>query len=254
MRGVAGNRWFFRRGLWGVYWDFAPIWLGLLFLIAACADPGPERTAAVDAGIGREDPRSGTPAALEQGLAAYARVLGRLVRSGCLDLAALEEDAAIASDLAAARLLLGQVAPHELPVAARLPFWIDLHNLCLLEGLLAGLQQDPDFHVGWYTFDLLRERRCPVGGAVLTLTEIVSGVRGVPDPLADRPFAQTFPTQVDPRVHCALYQGARSGPSLPALPLSGDEAEVRLARACSRWLNHPWRGAGPDGLSASFSW
>ncbi len=158
-----------------------------------------------------------------------------------------------------------------------LAFWLNLYNAWAIQTALGQLAIDP----GWAgasastwngeetgtTFVMFTTRFVTVGGVQLSLNEVEHGVlRGDVDPAtyADEPdllaaiegwhAALWGDAPVDARIHMGLNCVSRSCPDVPARAFTADNVYAALDDNAARFLAHPGKGAGPDGISVLFSW
>jgi len=153
--------------------------------------------------------------------------------------------------------------------AERLAYWINGYNAGVIRGVLDHYNGDHGYRVieGGF-FD---EARYTFGGVQLSLNHVEQGVvRG--DFQHDSMISVTGDVRdmitlwhedlwdgdvVDARVHAALNCAALGCPNLLATApfvYRADVLEEQLETATRQWLDHPGKGAGPQGISQLFEW
>ncbi len=172
--------------------------------------------------------------------------------------------------LADALANLGAVDPSALADRGeRLAFWMNQYNVWVVQGIVTTLQADPDYpgveSDGWALFNTAFVQ---AGGLELTLNQVEHCViRGDPqsfelyveDPaLADQLWAWHDELWdggvVDARIHVGINCASVGCPDITAGAWQPETLDADLDAAAARFLAHPGKGAGPDGISTLFSW
>lgn len=169
----------------------------------------------------------------------------------------------------------------------RLAYWLNTYNAWTLQGVLSQLAEDPDW-IGvesstWdgeetgVTFAMFNVTYVAVGDELFTLNAIEHGIiRGDPYALGElegfedvdyfggdaEQIAQAKAWHeelwggdpVDARIHMALNCASYGCPDIGDFAWRGATIDADLTAAAARFLQHPGKGAGPDGISSLFSW
>lgn len=167
----------------------------------------------------------------------------------------------------------------------RLAYWLNTYNAWTLQGVLSQLEQDPDWSgVSSSTWDgaetgvgfaMFNVTYVAVGEELFTLNAIEHGIirgdayaLGDVDGVADyfggdeAQIAQARAWHeelwgedpVDARIHVALNCASYGCPDLGDFAWRGSTLDADLDAAAARFVEHPGKGAGPDGISQLFSW
>lgn len=151
----------------------------------------------------------------------------------------------------------------------RFAFWLNLYNVWVVQGVVDVLADDPDY-VGVESdeFRLFQTAFVQVGGVELTLNQVEHCVmRGdqqsfdlyVDDPvLADQLWAWHDELwegdPVDARLHVGINCASIGCPDILNGAFQPALLDEQLDAAATRFLAHPGKGAGPDGISVLFNW
>ena len=165
---------------------------------------------------------------------------------------------------------LGAVAPAALQGQdEQLAFWMNLYNVWVVQGIVTTLEADPDYPgVESDEWALFNTAFVQVGGLELTLNQVEHCViRGdeqsfelyVEDAAME---AQLWAWHealweggvVDARIHVGMNCASVGCPDITAGAWQPATLDSDLDAAATRFLAHPGKGAGPDGISTLFSW
>jgi hypothetical protein len=161
--------------------------------------------------------------------------------------------------------------------AEQLAFWMNLYNAWVLKGSLDQISADASWAgasastwngeetgIPWTMFST---RFIAVGDYTLSLDEVEHGVlRGafIPENYEDEPevLAQLEAWHEalwsggtpDARLHMGVNCASRSCPDIPVRAFTADNVYDLLDDNAARFLAHPGKGAGPDGVSTLFNW
>lgn len=151
----------------------------------------------------------------------------------------------------------------------KLAFWMNLYNLWVVQAALTSWD-DPDFDgASSDDFALFNTAFVQVDGQSLTLNMLEHGlIRGHQGSMdyyfADDPDLRALVeawhadlwqgAPVDARIHVGLNCMSRSCPDLPGGAWRAATLWTDLDAAAVRFVDHPGKGAGPDGVSTLFNW
>lgn len=155
--------------------------------------------------------------------------------------------------------------------AERQAFAYNLYNGWMIAAAASALRSDAGWGGvstgGFAIFDqplVSVDQAAADGGMVLSLNQLEHGLlRGDPEVLAGCPDpdrARAWHAALwegatpDPRLHVALNCASHSCPDLPAGAWQAATLDDDLDAAATRFLDHPGKGAGSDGISALFTW
>ncbi len=144
-------------------------------------------------------------------------------------------------------------------------FWINAYNAHVLRGVMDKLAGNAKFSVSDKGFVFFDEVRYKAAGQTLSLNEIENGIlRG---DWGHKSLKKTPATRlqrmkqlnagvgkVDPRIHFALVCASLGCPNLRAGAFTEKDLEAQLQQDTRAYINDPLKGAGPQGISALFSW
>jgi hypothetical protein len=153
----------------------------------------------------------------------------------------------------------------------RQAFAYNLYNGWMIAAAVEALRADPGWggvsSSGFAVFDqplVAVDQAAADGGMVLSLNQLEHGLirgeaavlAGCPDPDRARAWHAALwqGAAPDPRLHVALNCASRSCPDLPAGAWQAATLDDDLDVAAARFVDHPGKGAGPDGVSALFTW
>mgnify|MGYP002632916296 CR=1 FL=1 len=147
----------------------------------------------------------------------------------------------------------------------RQAYWYNLYNGWMVAAALSRLQDDPSWPgVSEDLFVIFDETFVVADGSALSLNQLEHGIlRGETDTLltiestglAAAWHDATWPEgTVDPRLHIALNCASEGCPNLPAGAWQAATLDADLDLAATQFVDHPGKGAGPDGISALFTW
>ena len=197
--------------------------------------------------------------------AAWAGVLAAHHRGECFDYDGL-------SASPEGRALLGQyldqlarVRLDSLEGAERLAFWLNAYNAVTVQGVMDAREDEPGFRVDENGFAFFQVRRATVGGLVLSLDALEHGVirgdvsreslAGFEAAEKDQFLAEhTALGALDPRIHFALNCASSSCPDLRGEPYRGEALDAQLSAQSTQFMDNAAKGAGPNGISALFTW
>ena len=152
----------------------------------------------------------------------------------------------------------------------KLAFWMNLYNAWTLQGVLDAQTSDPSYAtVATDDFAVFDVALVQVGGVVLSLNQLEHGVmRGDPasmdlyfvDQDALRGQADAWNADLwrgdapDARLHMGINCASVGCPDLGGRAWQAATLESDLDIAAKRFVDHPGKGAGPDGVSRLFRW
>ncbi|MCY1031793.1 DUF547 domain-containing protein [Corallococcus sp. BB11-1] len=153
----------------------------------------------------------------------YASALDRVRPSGDLDFAGLQQDrAALEQFVASLASVSPRLRPELFPTQEDgLAYWLNAYNALVL---LQLVERHPEgvSSMGFGRF--YWGRAWPVGGERLTLWALEQRI---------------LDEYADPRVHFALFQGTRGGPSLDGAPYQPEFLDAQLNDASRRFMGNP---------------
>lgn len=155
--------------------------------------------------------------------------------------------------------------------AEKLAFWMNLYNAWTLQGVLDAQAADPAFEsVSADEFALFNVAFVQVGGVSLSLNQLEHGVMRADPASMDFYFPEgeaALRTQVeawhadlwqgdpvDARIHVGVNCASVGCPDLGARAWQAATLDADLDAAATRFVNHPGKGAGPNGVSQLFRW
>lgn len=153
----------------------------------------------------------------------------------------------------------------------RLAYWLNLYNLATIQGVLAERAADPDYPgVSRDDFALFNTAYVSVGDELLSLNQIEHAIiRGdawaldnyFTDDQADlRAQAESWHADlwdgaaIDARIHVGLNCASLGCPDVLDGAFRAGDLDATLDELATRFVDHPGKGAGPDGISQLFSW
>ena len=152
----------------------------------------------------------------------------------------------------------------------KLAFWMNLYNAWTLQGVLDARAADPGFNsVQADDFALFNIAFVQVGGAALSLNQLEHGVMRADPASMDFYFAEQAGLRgrvegwhddlwgggpLDARIHVGINCASIGCPDLGARAWQAATLEADLDAAAARFVDHPGKGAGPEGVSQLFRW
>lgn len=160
---------------------------------------------------------------------------------------------------------LAGVDPSGLSKNGQKALWLNAYNAQVLRGVMDKLAGNAGFSVGDKGFVFFDEVRYQVAGQTFSLNEIENGIlRGDwgHKSLKKTPAERLKQIQrlhaavapVDPRIHFALVCASLGCPNLRRGAFTAKGLETQLEKDTTAYINDPQKGAGPQGISALFTW
>ncbi len=152
--------------------------------------------------------------------------------------------------------------------AERRAYWFNAYNASVLRAVVAAWGRDASYSVGDADFALFRQRGHRFAGLDLSLDEIEHGIIRADeghgawlgaDGAARARFRELHAglwggDPPDPRLHMALNCASLSCPNLAPTAFRADVLTDQLDDLTRRFVSDPEKGAGPNGISALFTW
>lgn len=147
----------------------------------------------------------------------------------------------------------------------RLAYWLNAYNAWVLLAVAQKLAEDPGYTVESDGFLIFSTPYIKVGDWTLSPDDLEQGVlRGdAGHAFADAALAQAAAgwhsalwgdEPADARLHVGLNCASASCPDLPPGAFQGARIDAQLDALATAFLDNEEKGAGPQGLSALFTW